>query len=206
MRYFIGVVVLALVAVGAYYAWDAYGGSVQQENPETPEIPEQISSARYATSTFSIEYPGNFTVDESYAYEGVPNKPISGVKFTVPAELTAATNLSPDSGISVEWLPRANACTGDIYILANVSAHEMKTASTTYSVATTTEGAAGNTYEEHVYAIPESDPCTAVRYLIHTSNFTNYGPGEEGSPEIREYDHGSLLRTFDGIRDSLILN
>lgn len=206
MKYLLGVVVFALLAVVGYYAWDAYGGVRTPGEPEVPDpVREEPASARYATSTFSIAYPNDFTVDALYQYTGVPNKPIAGVKFMVPAAMAEGTNLSVDSGVSVEWLPRARNCTGDIYVLPDVSAFSVRTATTSYSVATTSEGAAGNFYEEHVYALPSSSPCTAVRYFIHTTNFTNYFP-EEGEPaEIREFDRAALLSAFDRIRDSLTL-
>ena len=203
MKYFVGVVVVALLAVVAYYAWDAYKGMEPTSVP--PSEQQEPAAVKYATSTFSVEYPSDFTIDSSYAYEGVPNKPIDGVKFTVPARMAAGTNLSDDSGVSVEWLPRAKSCTGDIYVLPNVKAYELQTASTTYSVATTSEGAAGNVYEEQVYAIKDSSPCTAVRYFIHSSNFQNYFPQEGEPATIQEYDRAALLRTFDAIRNSLVL-
>ena len=203
MKYIVGVVAVVLLAIIGYYTWQAYGSGGQAPLPEPS--PEEVVMAKYATSTFSIEYPNTFSVNDAYAYEGVPNKPISGVKFTVPSTMTTGTNLASDSGVSVEWLPRASTCTGDIYVLQNVKAFDMTVGTTTYSVATTTEGAAGNIYEELVYAIPGSSPCTAVRYFIHSSNYQNYFP-EEGEPaEIKEFDRAALLKTFDSIRNSLVL-
>src|SRR5207247_320003 len=109
--------------------------------------------------------------------------------------------LSSDTYISVEWLPRAKKCTGDIYVADNVRAETMSSASTTYSVATTSGAGAGNFYEEIVFAISDSKPCTAVRYRIHSSNISNYDPGT-----VREFDRAVLLRQFDEIRDSLVLS
>jgi len=202
MKYFIGVIVFAVVAVGGYYAWDFYKGI--ERAPEEPTVEEPVIT-RYATSTFAIAYPDNFSLDDAYAYKGVPNKPIDGVKFTIPTAMTEGTNLADDSGVSVEWLPRANICAGDIYVLDDVSAFDVTVGSTTYSVATTSGAGAGNLYEEQVFAIPESNPCTAVRYFIHTTNLANYSPEEGESAEVREYDRAALLRAFDQIRNSLEL-
>jgi hypothetical protein len=202
MKYIIGVVGLALLAVVAYYAWDAYEKGIAPPPPPPPPPPPALST--YATTTFSLQYPSTFTLDESYAYEGVPGKPIAGVKVTVPGDMTSGTNLSSDSGVSVESLPRAAKCTGDIYVLQNVKAADMTVGSTTYSVATTSEAAAGNLYEEHVYALKGSQPCIAVRYLIHSGNIANYPAEGEGS--VREFDRTSLLRAFDAIRDSVTLS
>ena len=145
-------------------------------------------------------YPQDFTLNESYAYTGVPNKPISGVKLTIPAKMATGTNLGADTGLSVESLPRARSCTGDIYLLDNVRAENVVENGIEYSVASTSDAGAGNFYEETVYALPGSKPCTAVRYFIHTTNIGNYPEGT-----VREYDRGALLADFDKIRWSLEL-
>ncbi|OGG79972.1 hypothetical protein A3A39_01150 [Candidatus Kaiserbacteria bacterium RIFCSPLOWO2_01_FULL_54_13] len=199
-KYLIGVVVFVVVATGAYYAWQALGTSLVPP----PEEEEATTMSTYATTTFSVTYPSTYTVNDAYTYDEFKGKPIAGVKFTVPAAATEGTNLSSDTGISVEWLPRAKTCTGDIYILANVKAVSLMVGSTTYSVATTSGAAAGNLYEEQVYAISGSKPCTAVRYFIHSGNIGNFT--QEGESSTREFDRTALLREFDEIRNSLLLS
>lgn len=162
----------------------------------------QAATSTYATSTFSIVYPSDYTVDESYKYDRVnPKKPISGVKFTVPGAMATGTNLASDTYLSVEWLPRAKKCTGDIYLAANVRAQTMTdTNGVEYSVATSSGAGAGNLYDEMVYALSGSSPCTAVRYYIHSSEIGNYTPGS-----VQPFDQASLLSAFDKIRRSLVL-
>ncbi len=159
----------------------------------------------YASSTMgiSIKYPQSYTVDESYAYDQFgPKKLIHGVKFIIPLAMATGTNLSiQDTGISVEQLPRAKNCTGDIYLKANVKANTIIENDVRYSAATSSGAAAGNMYEEMVYALSGSSPCTAVRYYIHSSNVGDYGTGT-----IREFDRAALLETFDKIRRSLVLD
>lgn len=205
-KYIVGGIVLVLVAISGYYAWQSLGSVAAPAPSPTPQVP---ATSTYATSTlsgeqaFSIQYPSNFTADETYTYDQFEGKPIAGVSFTIPASLTEGTNLSSDTYLSVEWLPRARKCTGDIYIVPNVKAMELTVGSTTYSVATTTGAAAGNMYEELVYAIQDSKPCTAVRYYIHSGNIGNYPAEGEGA--VREFNRGDLLGTFDTIRNSLML-
>ncbi|HWP61382.1 MAG TPA: hypothetical protein VN495_02165, partial [Candidatus Paceibacterota bacterium] len=55
-------------------------------------------------------------------------------------------------------------------------------------------------YEEDVYAISGSKPCTAVRYYIHSSDINNYPPGS-----VTPFDESALLSAFDSIRHSLTL-
>ena len=200
-KYIVGVIVFVIVAVGAYYTWQAMGTSIV---PPAPPPPPQHTTSTYATSTFSLVYPSAYSVNDAYTYDAFEGKPIAGVKFTVPASMTEGTNLSSETGVSVEWLPRAQKCTGDIYVLPNVRATSLLVGSTTYSVATTSEAAAGNLYEEQMFAIADSKPCTAVRYFIHSTNIGNYP--QEGEGAVREFGRDALLREFDGIRDSLILS
>ena len=201
LKYIIGVVLIAVVATGAYYVWNGAPSEPREEMniPSTPSQPTMATST-YATSTFSLIYPADFTVNNAYAYEGVPKKPIFGVKFSIPSTMTTGTNLSLDTGLSVESLPRAQTCTGDIYVLPNVKPIKLTENSAAYSVATTSEAGAGNFYEEYVYAFTDSSPCTAVRYFIHSTNVANYATGT-----VREFDRDLLIRAFDTIRRSLVL-
>lgn len=199
-KYVIAAIIIILIALSGYYAWQAFSST-----PSPSPSPEAAPTRKtYATSTFSIQYPSNFTIHESYAYEQFEGKPIGGVRFTIPASATEGTNLSSDTYLSVEWLPRAKNCTGDIYIPANAKAFELTVGSTTYAAATTSGAAAGNTYEEEVYAIKGSSPCTAVRYYIHSGNIMNYP--QEGEGAVSKFDRADLLQKFDAMRDSLMLN
>ncbi len=193
------VILIILAIVGFFFKDQIPGLSGGSAAPVATTTPDTTPAwATYATSTYSVDYPPGYTVEESYQYTGFTKKPIAGVAFVVPATLATGTNLSADTRVSVEQLPRANNCTGDIFINANVKATTLSEGGLTYSVATTTGAGAGNLYEEAVYAIAGSKPCTAVRYYIHSTNPANYEPGV-----IREFDRQALLTEFDEIRKSL---
>src|SRR3989344_1330566 len=203
--FFIFVGAAILIALGIFL-WifpetfsNLFGG---QPKVEEPIIPVDIRST-YASSTLglTLRYPQNYALDESYAYgEFGPNKLIHGVKFSVPISMATGTNLSSDSYISIEWLPRAQNCTGDIYLKANVKAQPTTDGGVLYSLATSSGAAAGNLYEEWVYAVANSKPCTAIRYFIHSTNICNYPAGS-----VREFDKAALIAEFDQIRRSLQL-
>lgn len=167
------------------------------------EVPGQEPRSSYASSTMgiSIKYPKSYTLSADYQYLGFPKKPINGVKVLIPATMATGTNLSNfDTGVSVEQLPRAQSCTGDIFVVDNVKATSVTENGVSYSVATTSGAGAGNLYEEMVYAVSGSKPCTAVRYFIHSTNIGNFEPGV-----VREFDRTALLAAFDKIRASLVL-
>lgn len=183
--------------------WMSLSGAEPEPTP-APEAPVVVDTLQtYASTTWplSIKYPQGYTADANYTNTSVnPQKPIMGVKFTVPMEMATGTNLSADSGISVEQLPRANNCTGDIYLAANVRPVSVTDGGVNYSVATSSEAATGNLYEEYVFAIASSVPCTAVRYFIHSTSLSNYPEGT-----VREFNKAALLAEFDEIRRSLVL-
>lgn len=201
VKYIVGIVALLVIGAGAYFVWGSLGGDTTP-NPVVPmqDVPMQVATTTYATSTFSVVYPSNFSKDELYSYMGFEKKPIAGVKFTIPMTVATGTNLSADSYLSIESLPRAKNCTADIYVPSDVKAVQMTEGTTVYSVATTSEAGVGNLYEEYVYAFPGSAPCIAVRYFIHSMQIANFEPGA-----VHEFDRAALLTAFDEIRRSLTL-
>lgn len=169
------------------------------------EVPGQTPRSTYASSTMGItvKYPKSYTLGEGYQYTGFPKKPILGVKFIIPGAMATGTNLSnADTGVSIEQLPRAINCTADIFLVANVRASSVTENGFTYSVATTSDAAVGNRYEEIVYALPGTKPCTAVRYFLHFAAIENFGPDNP----VREFDRAAILADFDKIRASLQLS
>jgi membrane-bound inhibitor of C-type lysozyme len=63
------------------------------------EIAGQVSRATYTSREMGVivKYPRTYRLDTAYRYEGVPNKPIPGVKFLVPLEVATGTNLRSSS-------------------------------------------------------------------------------------------------------------
>ena len=194
----IGIVV---IAAGVWFV------IFKNKAPETPVVvtpPVATSTAQtYASTTLgiSLQYPQGYTVDENYAYgQFGPNKLIHGVSFTIPQAMATGTNLSSDTYVSVEQLPNAKNCTGDIFLQANVKPMDVTDGGIDYSVASSTDAAAGNRYEEWVYALVGSKPCTAVRYFIHYGVIDNYPPGT-----VNDFNRDALISDFDSIRHSLIV-
>ena len=195
-----GALVFFVIVIGAYVFM--HGGTTVATHTEPVPAPvAQPATSTYATTSFSVVYPAAFSADKSYVYDQVnPKKPIHGVKFSIPLEMATGTNLSIDSGVAIEQLPHAKKCTGDIYLHDNVRANERTDNGVTYSVASSSGAGAGNFYEETVYAITGSVPCTAVRYFIHSTNIGNYDPGT-----VKEFNRAALLASFDKIRQALVL-
>ncbi|MBU6141524.1 MliC family protein [Patescibacteria group bacterium] len=169
--------------------------------PDTGGTPQTYESG---SNGFSIRYPAGYTADQTYVYTELgPNTSIAGVKFTIPSALASGTNLSSGSYISVEEIPNTHECTAGLFLPPGVRSGAPLTITdqgTTYSVASSTDAAVGNRYEEDVYAIPGTDPCIAVRYFIHWSVLENYPQGS-----VNSFDRDSLLAQFDAVRRTLTL-
>lgn len=151
---------------------------------------------------FTIRYPETFSMNEAYAYQAFgPGKDISGVKFGISPALAEGTNLSSDSYLSVEQIPGQSNCNADLFLYAPAaSSTEVTEDGTTYSVATTSDAAVGNRYEETVYTIPGTNPCIAIRYFVHYAAIENFPDGS-----VKAFDKATLISQFDAIRKTLVI-
>ena len=177
-----------------------------------PSIPASSQNGT-ATSTektyldpslhYSIRYPADFSPNTAYSYTALgPGKDIHGVSFTVPSSMSAGTNLSSDTYLSVESMA-TSTCSALAFLdePASTSTQTIVENGTTYEIAKGGGAAAGNFYEEYVYALPKTNPCIAIRYFIHSTNIGNYPPNT-----VKAYDKEALLSSFDEMRRSFTLN
>lgn len=168
------------------------------ESPDDVSLPKPYSQS---DGSFSLRLPSGYTDDEMYQYTELgPGNEIVGVKFTLPLSVSKGTNLSEDSYISVEKSSQAQKCAADIFFAQKVSPHALNEHGQNYSVASSTGAAAGNRYEETVYALVGTNPCVAVRYFVHYGVRENYPQGL-----VREFDKQTLLKQFDAIRHTLLV-
>jgi len=150
---------------------------------------------------YSIRYPEGYAIDESYRYQSMgPNKDIAGTKLSISAALAQGTNLSSDTYLSVETIPQTRECDAKLFLDQASGSSTVVDREVTYSVASSTGAAAGNRYEETVYALPGTNPCIAVRYFVHYGVIENYPAGA-----VREFDADALLAGFDAMRRTLII-
>ncbi len=155
------------------------------------------------TTGFSIRYPKGYSVDPAYRYQALgPGEDIYGVKFTIASSTSTGTNLSSfDTGVSVEFLPNTQDCSAGLFLGEGADVSQETDNDTEYSVGEFSGAGAGNFYEEKVWALPGTNPCVGVRYLIHSTNIGNYDPGT-----IKEFDRAALLNQFDAIRRTLTID
>jgi hypothetical protein len=99
-------------------------------------------------------------------------------------------------------MPQASKCTaGQFLSTKTIKSQIITDGNTSYSVASSSDAAAGNRYEETVYALTGSQPCLAVRYFVHYGAIGNYPDGA-----VKEFDKKTLINQFDSIRHTLVIN
>jgi len=205
MKWFITAVVVIIIVVLVWFLTpikNMFGQQASTTSGQATTTEPQLQSYSNTAMGVSLQYPSGFTLNPSWQNTTVnPNKPISGIQLTIPASMATGTNLSNDTYLSVEQLPRAKSCTGDIFLAANVTPHDVTDNGVTYSVASSSDAAAGNRYEETVWAIKGSSPCTAVRYFVHYGAIENYPAGA-----VVAFDENALIAAFDQIRHTVTLN
>ncbi len=151
--------------------------------------------------SFVISLPEGYTADPNYQYDQLgPGKQIAGTSFTIPKRIWQGSNLSGDTYLSVETLAGAGPCTAARFLDGGEPAKPLTDDGIAYSVSTLSDAGAGNSYEQTVYAVRKSSPCTAVRTVIHSTNIGNYDPGT-----VTEFNRDALVSQFDKIRRSLKL-
>ncbi|TAJ15624.1 hypothetical protein EPO56_00870 [Patescibacteria group bacterium] len=166
-----------------------------------PSIPQEWEIHLSSKYNLALRYPPGYAVDPSYVYTQIGDKSgMRGIKFSIPETITSGTNLSADSGVSIEVLPKGLPCSGSEFVYQGLAIDSLTDQGVDYSVVKTAQSAAGNLYEEIVYVIKESKPCTAVRYFFHSTQLANYPSGE-----VRQFDKRALLKDFDTVRRSLSL-
>lgn len=176
---------------------ESYTGCVTPGNTSQPETMQTYS---YPPLGFSVKYPAGYMLDESYTYDQLGPEAIPGIKVSVPQKLTDETNLSKDSGVSIEYFPNVPSCTASLFLYGQPQASVMNDGGTTYSTASVSGAGAGNLYEERIYALAGQNPCIAVRYFIHYTQLANYPEGTK-----KEFKKDELIAQFDTIRRSLTL-
>lgn len=152
---------------------------------------------RYTTPP-ELSRTDSYTLDESHSYGLIPGESITGIKFTIPSSLASGTNLSKDTYLSIEHIANAKKCTADMFLEGNQPTRVITENNISYSVASTSGAAAGNRYEEIIYATQGKNICLAVRYYIHYSVFENYPQGT-----IKEFNKQMVMDTFNTIRKTL---
>ncbi len=171
----------------------------------TSNISGQESWSTFASSSlgYSVRYPSGYQLNTNYINQTLgPGKNIKGIQLVIPASMATGTNLSTDSGVSIERLPGVTSCSADLFLGDSIvgSTTMVTDNGVEYSFAKGSGAGAGNLYNETVYAIPGTSPCVAVRYFIHSTQLGNYPAGT-----VKAFDQNELLQQFDGIRQSLLL-
>ena len=191
------IVLIALLAVLGFYFYKSDDTSTASsenvykdfDRGYTISFPSKISSSNVVDdNTFQI-------------FDGRSNRGDQGVEFLIPKSMTIETNLSKDSSVTITQNPSDIECKAENSRLTNNGkVFNLSDKGVQYFVATSSDAAAGNRYEQVVYTIVNSKPCTTIGYNIHSTVFENYPEGT-----VKRFDKQALIKKFDEIRRSLVL-
>jgi hypothetical protein len=192
--------VLILALTGFAIAGGAFADTTLNANQPAPIAPLSGMILYHDTKMhFAIAYPPHWTVNAAYTDTTMgPGKEIHGVAFTVSATRIKGTNLAGDTSLDVLSMP--GACDASRFVDSPQDVKTVTLSGRTYSTATASGAAAGNRYEETIYALQGTSPCLAVRYYVHYSAIENYPAGT-----VKEFDSDALKKTFGRMRRSLAI-
>ena len=192
--------------------WSKGNGALVLENNEqqtytgcvavAPQTNDLTQIYHDGTLGITMRYPMGWTASSSYTntLRGPKYPPIPGVLFHIPTAMASGTNLSAfDTGLSVETIASSTSCSAALFLAQPVHTATTTIGDTEYSVASTTDAAAGNRYETIVYALPFTNPCIGIRYFMHYGAIENYPTGV-----VHAFDRTTLLKVFDAMRDTFI--
>lgn len=197
-NYIISSTIILLIASGLYSLLrDVKPSGIVRTEPEIVDFSKLYESIPYK---FSIYLPKKYSINENYSYSFIPDRNIDGVSFGIEESDYKGINLSKDSYISVEMISNQTIPCKVESFLNNVTYYgEIEEQDNhIFAVASTSEAAAGNRYEQTVYVTPVANGCSAIRYFIHYTVVENYPEGA-----VKEFDRDELLRKFDTIRKSI---
>ncbi len=204
---YVGIVILLAFIIGFGVSYRMFHKETLDDNNDDNQ--EYVNSAYHFSislpqTTSSIKFNDTtYIIDEGFKHAVSPEKTISGVRFTIPTSFAQGTNLSKDSYISFEEVPFDQHCDARLFADSVPAQQDLKTIidnETTYSVFSSTDAAAGNRYEQTIYAFSQHNRCVAIRYFIHSTVYENYDP-----TTIKKFNREQLLNQFDQIRRTLEL-
>jgi hypothetical protein len=97
----------------------------------------------------------------------------------------------------VEQLPGDQECIARNFISNPLTENTVEENGRTYSVVTGGDAAAGNRYEDTVFATKINSICYGLRLMVHTTVIENYEPGT-----IKEYDRQKLVTLYNRFRST----
>lgn len=189
-RHLLALAILAII--GLILVWNVN----EPGTPQTTKAPERKDNALgtvYQGDGFSIRLPKEYHVEEG--------QPGAGVVLVIASSTWTGTNLASDTHVGVRNTREPAACSAGLFLNDRpVTPYEWTDGDVTYSVASSTDAAAGSRVEMTFYALPETNPCLVIYYFIRYGAIENYPEGT-----VKEFDKAALLREFDAIRRTLVV-
>jgi hypothetical protein len=212
-------VIVIVVAVLAFYLGSNYGSNstsvasitsttttstITQEGSEYYSNPAEWQMYSDTSGGFSIEYPIDFNTDEpatvtsstDWLENNVPQAPgFKAFTLTIPSAFDPQTNLI-DATLTVGYSSNKSAL-ADCLIAQNGEATSTPQTidGTDFTVFTSSQGAAGSTYQTTSYRTMHGGSCYAVEYTIHSAQIANF----PSSYNLQPFDQNQVTSVLDRI-------
>src|SRR3989338_9207955 len=109
------IIVVLLLAAGAAVAYrEPLSRLFSRPQAQTPVLESPgtgVQTQQYSTTTFSLQYPPDYALNEAYAYDQFgPKKLIHGISLVIPAAMATGTTLSPPRAARPRATGTKNRC------------------------------------------------------------------------------------------------
>ncbi len=170
-------------------------------------VTDRLRWTTYTSSVapvFSIQYLKGSVVTEDYSDALIPGSQITGVKFDIPDAYTHGPRLAAAS-LTVEHAASGASCSALTFLPLATTTSVVKERGVSYEVASLSFGDPRNRFENKVFVLSGSQPCTALLYTMQLKNAGAPEPAAARSQNPFSFNKTTVYDLFDTMRRSLVL-
>lgn len=164
-------------------------------------VSDVVSRDTYTSAkapVFSLRYLKGSEVHEDYVDPlSPPGTPISGVAFLLPQELTKGSTVV--RAVFVAEYSTAGECGPQVFLPAATTTRALKDKGVSYTMASYSYGDLTNLFQERVYVIDGSKPCTALHTILQMN------PRAIANPDAPLGEQKTAVSTGDAGRWAAVL-
>lgn len=205
MRWVLGIVVLLLIAIGAWYVImetsvpATTASSTQATTTAQTTIIPGSPNETYADQhlAFTIQYPATASTTNDFSTGFLPLTATPVIGIELPASMFAGTNLA-EAGVYIGATTSPDvmtACTDLSKVTGPVSTSTAQIGGQNFVEVDSTDAGAGNVYQQKTFRAFQNGSCLEIVELLHSADIGNYPSGT-----VQPFDQAQ----FQGILDAIV--